>query len=71
MASFREMLRPVVTDAAESINYATGYPVARILEWFDRVDDGGLQTSIMGAVQDAIVSALAIDVDRDYSEGEE
>jgi len=58
---FRAMLRPVVEDAAESIQYAyDGFTVAEALSWFDAADAGDLQTEIMGAVQNGLLHAMRL-----------
>lgn len=67
MPDLKEILRPVIVDAAESINYATGYPVERVREWLEQAPEEELQGLIMGAVQDAIATALGINPEIDYT----
>lgn len=67
MPDFKQTVRPTVADAAQSIEYATGYDAKRILDWFDGASDEDVQQYILGYVQDGIESALSIDPEVDYS----
>jgi len=58
-AEFRAMLRPVVEDAAGSIEYAyDDFTVEQALAWFDGTDVAELQWHIMGRVQDGLLEGM-------------
>lgn len=57
---FRDMLRPVVRDAAQSLD-AGGYVLADdVMGWFEAASEEALQECVMYGVQRGILFALDI-----------
>ena len=58
---FKDTLRPVVEDAARSLDYAYGVEVESTMSWFDVASEEDLQHFVMGFVQDGILAALKVE----------
>lgn len=58
--TFKAMLRPVIEDAAQSLDYAYGLDPQRVRDWFDSASDEWLQHQVMGRVQDAVLEGLGL-----------